>query len=54
LRWLTVLCAAVPAVAQAAPSILEDIAFASLPGGSFEVKLDFSGSPQQPTGYVIE
>ncbi|HEX4882055.1 MAG TPA: AMIN domain-containing protein, partial [Porticoccaceae bacterium] len=54
MRWLTVLCAALPAVAQAAPSILEDIAFASLPGGSFEVKLDFSGSPQQPTGYVIE
>ncbi len=54
LRWLTVLCVALPAVAQAAPSILEDIAFASLPGGSFEVKLDFSGSPQQPTGYVIE
>lgn len=44
----------VPGFAQAAATVLDDIAFASLPGGSFEVKLSFSGTPQTPNGYVIE
>ncbi|MFZ5653673.1 MAG: type IV pilus secretin PilQ [Pseudomonadota bacterium] len=44
----------VPALARAAPVVLEDISFGSLPGGSFEIKLDFSGNPQRPNGYVIE
>jgi type IV pilus assembly protein PilQ len=43
-----------PGLAQAAATVLDDIAFASLPGGSFEVKLSFSGTPQTPNGYVIE
>lgn len=34
--------------------VLEDISFASLPGGRFEVKMDFSQSPPDPTGYEID
>ncbi|MCB1616802.1 MAG: type IV pilus secretin PilQ [Pseudomonadales bacterium] len=34
--------------------VLEDISFASLPGGRFEVKMDFSQSPPEPTGYEID
>lgn len=52
--WLALLGLMVPALARAAPVVLEDISFGSLPGGSFEIKLDFSGNPQRPNGYVIE
>jgi type IV pilus assembly protein PilQ len=52
--WLALLWLMVPALARAAPVVLEDISFGSLPGGSFEIKLDFSGNPQRPNGYVIE
>ncbi len=53
-RWLAALWLGLPALVWGAPTVLEDIAFASLPGGSFEVKLSFSGSPPNPNGYVIE
>ena len=53
-RWLTALWLGLPALALGAPTVLEDIGFTSLPGGSFEVKLSFSGSPSSPNGYVIE
>jgi type IV pilus assembly protein PilQ len=33
---------------------LEDIRFAELPGERFEVRMDFSAAPQEPTGYTIE
>ena len=46
-----------PGLAQAQATtlaLLNDIAFASLPGGNFEIKLDFAGNPPTPNGYVIE
>ena len=52
--WLMAFWLMAPGLAQAAATVLDDIAFASLPGGSFEVKLSFSGAPQTPNGYVIE
>ena len=52
--WLTACWLMLPAWSQAASTVLDDIAFASLPGGSFEVKLSFSGAPQAPNGYIIE
>lgn len=54
-RWLAALCLMLPWVAHASsPAILEDIGFASLPGGSFEINLEFSANPEQPNGYIIE
>ena len=43
---------AFPLLAQGA--VVEDINFASRPGGSFEVVLDFSETPPEPSGYSIE
>ncbi|MDX2463396.1 MAG: type IV pilus secretin PilQ family protein [Porticoccus sp.] len=34
--------------------LLEDISFATLPGGRFEVQLSFSDTPPPPEGYTIE
>mgnify|MGYP000148796216 CR=1 FL=1 len=34
--------------------LLEDISFATLPGGSFEVRMAFSGTPPSPEGYTID
>ena len=31
---------------------LEDISFATLPGGRFEVRMDFSEPPPAPEGYT--
>lgn len=54
-RWLAALCMMLPWFVQASsPAILEDIRFASLPGGGFEINLEFSTNPQQPNGYIIE
>ena len=53
-NWLALWWLLAPGLVQAAPTVLDDIAFVSLPGGSFEIQLGFSGSPQQPNGYVIE
>lgn len=39
--------------AQAETS-LKDISFASLPGGRFEVRMDFDGAPPVPAGYEID
>ncbi len=33
---------------------LDDIGFSSLPGDKFEVTLDFSESPEDPVGYIID
>ena len=33
---------------------LEDMSFATLPGGRFEVKLQFADTPPEPNGYTIE
>lgn len=33
---------------------LEDVSFSSLPGERLEVKLQFDGTPPEPTGYTIE
>ena len=33
---------------------LEDISFATLPGGRFEARMDFSGTPPAPEGYTID
>ena len=52
--WLMAFWLMAPGLARADATVLDDIAFASLPGGSFEVKLNFSGNPQTPNGYVIE
>ena len=52
--WLMAFWLMAPGLVQAATTVLDDITFASLPGGSFEVKLNFSGAPQTPNGYVIE
>jgi type IV pilus assembly protein PilQ len=52
--WMALLCVAGSAVRAAAPATLDDIAFASLPGGGFEAKLNFSGAVDEPAGYVIE
>lgn len=52
--WLMGFWLMAPGLVQAAATVLDDIAFSSLPGGSFEVKLSFSGTPQTPNGYVIE
>ncbi|MGV6807195.1 MAG: type IV pilus secretin PilQ [bacterium] len=38
----------------AAPTKLENIGFASLPGGEFEIKMDFSGTPPEPVGYSTD
>ena len=54
LGWLLAFWLMAPGLARADATVLGDIAFASLPGGSFEVKLSFSGNPQTPNGYVIE
>ena len=54
-RWLAALCLMLPWFVHASsPAILEDIGFASLPGGSFEINLEFSANPAQPNGYIIE
>jgi type IV pilus assembly protein PilQ len=34
--------------------VLEDISFATLPGGRFEVRMDFSEPPPAPDGYTID
>ena len=34
--------------------VLEDISFATLPGGRFEVRMDFSETPPAPDGYTID
>lgn len=34
--------------------VLEDISFATLPGGRFEVRMDFSDTPPAPEGYTID
>lgn len=47
----TFLCASSNALAQV---LLEDISFATLPGGRFEVQLSFSDTPPNPEGYTIE
>ena len=54
LRLVAVIALGLPALALGAPAILEDIGFTSAPGGSFEVKLSFSGSPPSSNGYVID
>ncbi len=48
--WLGLLSAF--SVVQAAT--LEDVRFAELPGERFEVRMDFSSMPAEPTGYTIE
>lgn len=39
---------------QAIANTLEDIRFSSLPGDSFEVRMQFQTLPSEPTGYTIE
>ena len=55
LRALSVvLCALFANVAMAAGVNLQDVEFSSQPGGRFEVRLDFDGTPPEPKGYNIE
>ncbi len=49
---LLVVAGVASALAQAVN--LMDVQFNSLPGGRFEVRLDFDGTPPQPQGYTIE
>jgi type IV pilus assembly protein PilQ len=35
-------------------AVIEGINFSSLPGGRFEIRLDFDGQPVEPQGYVVE
>ena len=37
-----------------AETLLKNISFASLPGGRFEVRMDFDGAPPEPAGYEID
>ncbi len=48
--WLGLLSAF--SIVQAAT--LENVRFAELPGERFEVRMDFSSEPKEPTGYTIE
>ncbi|ARN74208.1 type IV pilus secretin PilQ [Oceanicoccus sagamiensis] len=55
LRTLSlVLCALFASMAFAADVNLTDVEFSSQPGGRFEVRLDFDGTPPEPKGYNIE
>jgi len=42
------------AVNAHASSTLKDVSFASLPGGRFEVRMDFDSVPPDPAGYEID
>ena len=50
----TLVCALLSAASIAAPVNLTDVEFSSQPGGRFEVRLDFDGTPPEPKGYNIE
>ncbi|MCP5170991.1 MAG: type IV pilus secretin PilQ [Pseudomonadales bacterium] len=41
-------------LAWSQPVQLEDMSFATLPGGRFEVKLQFADTPPEPKGYTID
>lgn len=51
---LTMVAALLMLVAQAHSSELNDVSFASLPGDSTEITLQFSGAAPLPKGYTIE
>ncbi|MFA7555257.1 MAG: type IV pilus secretin PilQ family protein [Spongiibacteraceae bacterium] len=55
LRTLSVLlCALFGSMAFASQVNLTDVEFSSQPGGRFEVRLDFDGTPPEPKGYNVE
>lgn len=55
LRTLSVLlCALFGSMAYASEVNLTDVEFSSQPGGRFEVRLDFDGTPPEPKGYNVE
>lgn len=61
LKWasmvykLSVLCFGIfTGAALVEASTLEDIRFAELPGERFEVRMNFTSPPAEPTGYTIE
>lgn len=51
---LTALCAVFMNGHVLAATNLENVEFNSQPGGQFEVRLDFDGTPPEPKGYNIE
>jgi type IV pilus assembly protein PilQ len=51
---LVVACALVTHSSVAAAVNLTDVEFSSQPGGRFEVRLDFDGTPPEPKGYNIQ
>jgi type IV pilus assembly protein PilQ len=48
--WLGLLAGA----SSVQANTLQDVQFSELPGERFEVRMDFSGAPTEPTGYTIE
>ena len=53
--WVLLLgLALMPAVSQAQTSQLNDIQFSELPGSRVQLRLSFSDTPPEPTGYTIE
>ncbi len=54
LRTLSLLLCALFAGAAFSAVNLTDVEFSSQPGGRFEVRLDFDGTPPEPKGYNIE
>jgi len=38
----------------ASDAVLKNLSFASLPGGRFEVRMEFDGTPPEPAGYEID
>jgi type IV pilus assembly protein PilQ len=58
-RWRAVLAACLAwllpaAAAFAAPVSMTDIGFNALPGGKFEIRMQFDGAPPSPQGYTID
>ncbi|MFM7273272.1 MAG: type IV pilus secretin PilQ [Gammaproteobacteria bacterium] len=46
--------ALLPLPARAAPVAMTDIGFNALPGGKFEIRMQFDGAPPAPQGYTID
>jgi len=49
-----ILLALIAGMANAGSIALKDVSFATLPGGRFEVRMDFDGAPPEPAGYEID
>ncbi|BFM14188.1 type 4a pilus secretin PilQ [Maricurvus nonylphenolicus] len=53
-RWGVLCLFALLGVSVVQANTLQDVKFAELPGERFEVRMDFSSVPSEPTGYTIE